>query len=56
VSHPSVSESGTDVSQVWRDPSRPAAERAEDLLGQMTLEEKAAQLTSIWIGTESTKE
>jgi beta-xylosidase len=53
VSHPSVSEPGTAVSQAWRDPSRPAAERAEDLLGQMTLEEKAAQLTSIWIGTET---
>ena len=53
MSHPSVSEPGTAVSQAWRDPSRPAAERAEDLLGQMTLEEKAAQLTSIWIGTET---
>ncbi len=35
---------------VWRDPSRPAAERAGDLLGRMTLEEKVAQLTSVWLG------
>jgi beta-xylosidase len=47
-----MSQPGTAVTPVWRDRSRPAAERAEDLLGQMTLEEKAAQLTSIWIGTE----
>src|SRR5580704_19186111 len=36
--------------QLWRDPSRPAAERVADLLGRMTLEEKAAQLTSLWLG------
>jgi beta-glucosidase-like glycosyl hydrolase len=33
----------------WRDPSRPAAERAADLLARMTLEEKVAQLGSIWL-------
>jgi beta-xylosidase len=38
--------------QVWRDPSRPAAERVGDLLGRMTLEEKVAQLTSIWLGNQ----
>jgi beta-xylosidase len=43
---------GTAITQVWRDPSWPAEERARDLLGRMTLEEKAAQLTSIWIGRE----
>jgi beta-xylosidase len=36
--------------QSWRDPSRSAAERVADLLGRMTLEEKAAQLTSLWLG------
>ena len=36
----------------WRDPSRPAAERVADLLGQMTLDEKVAQLTSIWPGDQ----
>jgi beta-glucosidase-like glycosyl hydrolase len=36
----------------WRDPSRPAAERVAGLLAQMTLEEKAAQLTSIWLDHE----
>jgi len=39
--------------QLWRDPSRPAAERVADLLGRMTLEEKAAQLTSIWLGRQA---
>ena len=36
----------------WRDPSRSAAERVADLLGRMTLEEKAAQLTSLWLGRQ----
>ncbi len=38
--------------QVWRDATRPAAERVADLLSRMTLEEKAAQLTSIWPGQQ----
>jgi beta-xylosidase len=38
--------------QLWRDPSRPAAARVADLLGRMTLEEKAAQLTSAWLGRQ----
>src|SRR5580698_9382313 len=46
MSHPAVSEQ----TALWRDPSRPAAERAADLLGRMTLEEKVAQLASIWLG------
>ncbi|MBD8057928.1 glycoside hydrolase family 3 C-terminal domain-containing protein [Cellulomonas sp. JH27-2] len=33
------------MSQVYRDPSRPIAERVEDLLAQLTPEEKAGQLT-----------
>src|ERR1035438_6533732 len=37
---------------VWRDPSRPAADRVSDLLGRMTREEKVAQLTSVWLGNE----
>jgi beta-xylosidase len=40
---------GPATAEIWRDPARPAAERVEDLLGRMTLEEKVAQLTSIWI-------
>jgi len=39
--------------QLWRDPSRPTAERVTDLLGRMTLEEKAAQLTSVWLGRQA---
>ena len=34
---------------VWRDASRPVEERVEDLLGRMTLAEKAGQLRSTWL-------
>ena len=34
---------------VYRDASAPIAERVEDLLGRMTLDEKLAQIGSIWI-------
>jgi len=40
------------TSEIWRDPTRPAAERVKDLLSRMTLEEKVAQLASIWIGDD----
>src|ERR1035441_3739504 len=58
MSQPAVSQRAVSqraVSQdmgVWRDPSRPAADRVSDLLGRMTLEEKVAQLTSVWLGNE----
>jgi beta-xylosidase len=48
MSHPAVSEQTV----LWRDASRPAAERAADLLARMTLEEKVAQLGSIWVGNQ----
>jgi beta-xylosidase len=48
MSHPAVSEE----TALWRDPSRLAAERVADLLGRMTLEEKVAQLGSIWLGNQ----
>ena len=48
MSHPALSEQPA----LWRDPSRPDAERAADLLGRMTLEEKVAQLASIWLGNQ----
>jgi beta-xylosidase len=38
--------------EIWREPSRSAADRVDDLLGRMTLEEKVAQLTSVWLGNE----
>jgi len=34
----------------WQDPARPAEERIASLLSVMTIEEKIAQLGSIWIG------
>ena len=36
--------------EAWRDPARPAGERVADLLGRLTLEEKIAQLGSVWMG------
>jgi beta-xylosidase len=39
----------TDV-ESWRDPGCPVDERVADLLGRMTLEEKIAQLGSVWMG------
>ena len=51
MSGPAVSQADTRTG-TWRDPLRPAAERVADLLGQMTLEEKVAQLTSVWPGDQ----
>jgi beta-glucosidase len=33
---------------IYKDPSQPVERRVEDLLAQMTLEEKAAQLITVW--------
>ncbi len=38
------------MSRSWQDSSRPRDERLSDLLAEMTLEEKVAQLGSAWIG------
>lgn len=46
----------TDASQgdaVWRDASRPAAERVDALIGELTLEEKIAQLYGVWVGASA---
>jgi beta-xylosidase len=45
---------GDGAHRPWRDPSRPVAERVADLLAQMTLAEKLAQLAGVWVraGTE----
>lgn len=37
----------------WQDTSLPAEDRADDLLSHMTLEEKLAQLYSVWPGSEA---
>jgi beta-xylosidase len=47
-----MSEAPAAPSRPWTDASRPVAERAELLLGEMTLEEKLAQLVSVWVGAE----
>ena len=39
----------TDVG-TWQDPESPVDQRVADLLGRMTLEEKLAQLGSVWMG------
>jgi beta-glucosidase-like glycosyl hydrolase len=36
----------------WTDTERPLTERVEALLAEMTLEEKLAQLGSVWVGAE----
>src|SRR6478609_11814067 len=36
------------MSELWRDPAAPAEARVADLMAQMTVREKVAQLTSIW--------
>jgi beta-xylosidase len=36
----------------WRDPRQPVADRVEQLLAEMTLEEKVAQLGSRWVGND----
>jgi beta-xylosidase len=40
--------------QAWRDPAVPPAERVADLLGQLTVAEKVAQLSGVWIGAAAT--
>ena len=36
----------------WTDTSLPVADRVESLLGEMTLDEKVAQLGSVWVGAQ----
>jgi beta-xylosidase len=38
-----------ETTPLYRDPDRPTPERVADLLGQMTVEEKVAQLGSAWV-------
>lgn len=37
----------------WQDPTLPASTRAADLVSRMTLEEKLAQLSSVWPGSDA---
>jgi beta-xylosidase len=52
VTRPAASPADAVTGEIWRDPSRPAAERVADLLGRMTLAEKVAQLGSVWLREE----
>ncbi|MET7683146.1 glycoside hydrolase family 3 N-terminal domain-containing protein [Streptomyces sp. NPDC005423] len=47
------SEPVSEAEAPWRDPSLPAEDRVADLVGRMTLTEKAAQLYSIWAGADA---
>jgi beta-xylosidase len=42
---------GSDTA-LWRDPSRPVADRVAALLARMRLEEKVAQLYGVWVGVD----
>src|SRR5688572_8818844 len=37
-----------EATPLYRDPAAPLEARVEDLLGRMTLEEKIAQITTVW--------
>ncbi|MFE4685210.1 glycoside hydrolase family 3 N-terminal domain-containing protein [Streptomyces sp. NPDC056721] len=37
----------------WQDPTQPAHARAADLLARMSTEEKTAQLSSVWLGSDT---
>ena len=43
-----------DAPQPWRDVNLTPEQRADDLIGRLTLEEKVAQLYGIWVGADDT--
>ncbi|WP_115787194.1 beta-glucosidase [Arthrobacter silvisoli] len=49
TARPATGRTDTGNQQGWRDRSLPAAERARLLTAELTLEEKAAQLGSVWV-------
>ncbi|MGX1501846.1 UNVERIFIED_CONTAM: beta-xylosidase [Streptomyces graminofaciens] len=49
---PDAPAAAPDAEGPWRDPSLSAAERVDDLMGRMTLEEKTAQLYGVWVGAD----
>lgn len=52
MSGPSEPDARPLADALYRDASRSAAERTDDLLARMTLAEKVAQLTSIWLAVD----
>jgi beta-xylosidase len=51
-----MSERGGTIAKRWQDASLPIDERVADLLDRLTLEEKLAQLNSVWIGATTSEE
>lgn len=45
---------GARVAQPWRDASAPTAERIRDLMSRMSVREKVAQLSGVWVGADPT--
>jgi beta-xylosidase len=39
--------------EIWRDPAAPAADRVRDLLARMTVREKIAQLSGLWVNIDA---
>ncbi|MBO9556077.1 glycoside hydrolase family 3 N-terminal domain-containing protein [Cellulomonas sp.] len=46
-------EAGQQAAQAWRDVTLGAAERVDDLVGRMTLDEKLSQLVGLWVGADA---
>ncbi len=40
--------------ETWRDPAVPPADRVQDLLARMTVQEKIAQLSGVWVNIDAT--
>ena len=45
---------GTAAPELWRDASAPEADRVRDLMSRMSLREKVAQLSGLWVGADPT--
>lgn len=45
--------SAAEIRAAWREPALPVADRVKDLMARMSLEEKLAQLSSVWLGSDA---
>jgi len=41
--------------ETWRDPAAPATDRVQDLLARMTVREKIAQLSGLWVDVDTSR-